>query len=217
MNYRIKLQRLAIIILIAGGIYVAGCYGGWWDLIGQAPDLPSQPPQPNVPGISIRGSSLIGWDDHQKAWEIKAEKIWQTSDSNLVYFETITEGVIFSVKGERVTFTAGWARWEKHRSELTIGKGLTANFKDGTFTTPEAVMNYQTQVISSEKGIRYVGDEVTVTAAKLRANVDQEELHLEGQVVLLQDGDEIHSRALTYYSKQKRFEVHEPEGITLNL
>ncbi len=217
MNCRIELKKLATIVFMTVGIYVAGRYGGWWDLIGQAPNLPSRPPPPNVPGISIRGSSLIGWDDHQKAWEIKAEKIWQTSDGNLVYFETITEGVIFSVKGERVTFTAGWARWEKHRSQLTIGKGLTADFKDGTFTTSEAVMDYQTEVISSEKGIRYVGDEVTVTAAKMRANVDQEELYLEGQVMLVQDGDEIHSRALTYYSKQKRFEVHEPEEVTLNL
>lgn len=208
-----KILILVIVILI----WITGNYGGWWDLMGSKTTAPLQPVPVTKPKMIIHNTALIGWDDQQKTWEIKAVKIWESNDGNIIYFDKINEGVIYSVKGNKVNFNAGWARWEKLKNELYIGDGLTAKLKEGSFVTPEAVMNYQTQIIRAEKGIRFTGDEIKLSAQKMQANIDVEQLLLEGDVKLEQKDDHILAQGIFYDLKNKRYELRNPEGVTLNL
>ncbi len=212
--YLNKIIFLGIVI----AVWLAGHYGGWWDLLEPRRVSPAvEQPATAKPDLEIHRNVLMGWRNHQKAWQIKAENIRQTTDGNLVYFEKISEGIIYAVEGRRVHFTAGWARWEKLRSELYFGNGLTISFQDGTLTTPEAVLNYQTQVARSEKGIRFRGAELSISAQKMQADINKEELLLEGDVTLEQQGDRLRAQGLFYSLKENRYELQEPREVTLHL
>ncbi len=212
-TWRNKLLFLLTIFMI----WLAGNYGGWWEFI-RNPNLePLKPVPVSKPKMVVLDTAITGWDDHQKTWEIKAAKMWESSDGNIIHFETISEGIIYSVKGNKVTFQAGWARWEKLKNELYIGDGLTAQLAEGSFVTPEAVMNYQSQIIRSEKGIHFDGDEIKLTAQTMEANIDLEQLLLEGNVQLEQGKDHLSAQGVFYDLKNKRYELRKPKGVTLNL
>ena len=200
-------------------IWLAGNYGGWWEFVGKQSSNadPLKPVPVSKPKMVVLDTAITGWDDHQKTWEIKAVKMWESSDGNIIHFEKISEGIIYSVKGNKVTFQAGWARWEKLKNELYIGNGLTAKLTEGSFVTPEAVMNYQSQIIRSEKGIHFNGDEIKLSAQKMEANIDLEQLLLEGDVKLEQGNDHLSAQGVFYDLKNKRYELRNPEGVTLNL
>ena len=103
----------------------------------------------------ISQTKLVGWDEQKKTWEVEADRIWQTANGLQVYFEKISQGVIFSVKDQRVSFEAGWVRWEKPSNQMFIGGGMQAHLEQGFFTTTEAVMIYNKQELYCPKPVRY--------------------------------------------------------------
>jgi lipopolysaccharide assembly outer membrane protein LptD (OstA) len=211
-----KLLRILGMMFIMGIIITVGCFGGWWDGFFPKPAL-KPVPKPALPGLVMNRTELDGWDNGQKVWLIKARKIWQSDDSNIIYFEKISDGVIFSVKDRRVDFSAGWARWEKLRNELYIGGNIKAQITEGTLTTPEAVMNFFNHELSCRQGIRFKGDNLAIKASQVRLNFDKEELYLEGGVELDQKENQIKSGALIYNLKDEQYRLEKPEGVILEL
>lgn len=200
------------------GIGVLGWFGGWWDGIADRVTLPKTPPvKPNVPSINLYKTKLVGWDKNQKAWEIQAKRIWQSDDRNITYFEKIHSGIIYSIKGERVFFRAGWARWEKPWAVLYMGGALTVNIRDHEFKTKEVVMRFQNQELQCDFPIELRGPNTLITAKKMRLNLEREEVTLDGDVILSQDRDQVTSKSLMYNMKDKKYQLLEPGGIILNL
>ncbi|TCL62215.1 LPS export ABC transporter protein LptC [Hydrogenispora ethanolica] len=212
-SYLNKLLSLGLVLLIWG----LGYFGGWWDFIVSPKNITDQPQSSAKPRMMIHKNTISGWDNHQKAWQIKAENIWQVADGSIIYFETISEGVIFSVAGERLHFTAGWVRWEKPHGRLYFGDGLTVSLRDGTLKTPEAILDYRNQIIRSEKKIQFCGAELSLSAQKMQADINKEELVLEGDVELEQQGDRIQAQGLFYDLKEKRYELQNPKEMTIHL
>lgn len=197
-------------------VITIGCFGGWWD--GFWPKPVSNPlPKPALPGLVMNRTELTGWDNGQKVWLIKAGKIWQSNDSNFVYFEKISDSVIFSVKERRVDFSAGWARWEKYRNELVIGGNIQARITEGVLSTPEAVMSFPNHELACRNGVNFNGKDLTMKAAVVRLNFDKEELYLEGGVELAQKDNQIKAGALIYSLKDEQYRLEEPEGVLLKL
>ncbi len=196
-------------------VAVLGHYGGWWE---EPPTGVSVVrPQPVAPDMLIRQSRLVGWDGSQKTWEVKAGRIWQTNRGNQIYFEEISDGIIFSVEGKRVAFQAAWARWERFSKTLYVGGKIQARIENKTVTTEELVMRYDTEIISSFHPVTVTGKKLKMTAGSMQLDLKNEMLVLDNGVEFEQDGDSLRSKGLRYNLKTEEFELVEPEGVVLSL
>lgn len=212
-NYLLKL----LWFLIVGLLFTMGYFSGWWDNI--IPGRMTTPPvtNQNNPSLVISGSKLTGWDGAKKEWEITAQKIQQSANTNIVYFSAITQGILFSLKGKRVDFQATWVRWEKVRRQLFIGGGFEAKIDDGVLQTAEAVFDARTEVMNCPKPVVYFSKDVHFTANQLNYNFDKEELNLTGDVELVQNKDQVKADGLIYKYKEKKYQLVKPKGITITL
>ncbi|HOP74231.1 MAG TPA: LPS export ABC transporter periplasmic protein LptC [Bacillota bacterium] len=202
-------------ILATTLVAVLGHYGGWWE---EPPTSdPVAKPQPVAPDMIIRQSKLVGWDGSQKTWEVKAERIWQTNGGNQIYFENISEGIIFSLEGKEVAFQSKWARWEKFFKSLYIGGNLQARVEDKILTTEEVVMRYDTEIIHSSRPVTVTGKNLKMTAGSMQLDLKNEMLILDNGVELEQNGDSLRSKGVRYNLKTEEFELVEPEGVVLSL
>jgi LPS export ABC transporter protein LptC len=200
------------------GVLVLGWFGGWWDELAKQAVQPRQvPAQPAVPSENLYQTKLVGWDDQKKVWEIEADHIWQSNDQNITYFEKVHSGIIFSVKGKRAIFHAGWARWEKPWANLYIGGNLVVYVEQYKLVTKEVVMRYSSQELTCASPIKLTGPHTLVQAQKMNLKLDQEEVKLEGDVRLAQDEDLVTTKALTFNLKEESYQLIEPGGIILNL
>lgn len=202
---------IVVTVLVA----VLGHYGGWWE--GPPPADSVASPRPVAPDMLVRQSKLSGWDGSQKTWEVKAERIWQSNGGNQIYFENISDGIIFSVKGNQVAFQATWARWEKFSKSLYVGGKLQARVEDKILTTEEMVMRYDTEMIHSSRPITVTGKKLKMTAGSMQLDLKNELLVLDNGVEFVQDGDSLRSKGIRYNLKTEEFELVEPEGVVLSL
>jgi hypothetical protein len=193
----------------------AGHFGGWWDDL-LRPAAPQPSPSLLAPGIVIRDSHLVGWDEQERVWEIRAAKILQATDGSQIHFEGISEGVIFSVRDRRVEFRAGWVRWMKALNEMQIGGGMEARFDDGIFTVEEAVMRYRDDELSTSRPVLFRDKDLTIKANTMRLNLKDEILTLEGGVELQQGNDRVRAQGLIYNMKDETYQVIKPKEVRLN-
>jgi len=212
-----RLMVLTIISLLLTALL--GYYGGWWEGITQKPVLLGEKlvrPRETAE-ITVYKTRLVGWEGRQKTWEIEADRIWQATGGGVIYFEEITNGLIYSVRGERVPFKAGWARWEKWRRMLLIGGGLEAEIDGKIFTTAEIAMSYNEQELRCDRGIKVNGPDLTIKAGSMRLDLEKEEMNLGGGVELAQKSDRITAKGIKYSLKNEEFELIIPKGVTLSL
>jgi LPS export ABC transporter protein LptC len=216
-NFRIAgrgLIKYALLAMFLG----FGWYGGWWDGLFRPTDRPKvAPARPAVPSENLYQTKLVGWNNHQKVWEIEADQIWRSADSNITYFKKVHSGMIFSIKGKQARFHAGWARWEKPWSVLYIGGRLVVKVDEYQFETKEVVMRYRNQEISCEDPVKLSGPHTLVQAKKMKLNFEKEEVLLEGDVRLAQNEDLVTTKALLFNLKEETYQLIEPGGIILNL
>ena len=213
INYNRLIKYAAFIVVI-----ILGWIGGWWDNLCGKVTLPKKlPSNPAVPSINLQRTKLIGWDNHKKTWIIEAQRIWQSPEGNIIYFENISKGIIFSIEDREAHFKAAWARFEKPWATLHIGGGLEVTVDKHVFKTSDVTMRYNNQEISCEHPVSLTGPEVRIHAQKMKYDLAKEEVLLEGDVELAQDQDLVSTKALIYNLKDERYQLIEPGGITLNL
>ncbi len=203
-------KRCIIAIPIIGGIILLGYFGGWWEIFYKKPEKLPNSIQPNKPSSVMYNGELNGWKDHKLAWAIGAVKIWESSDSNHVYFEDIHRGIIYTDNDGKINFKAKWARWEKAKEELNISGGMEAGRDDEHFTTSEAVMKYKTEEMYCPTEVQYYEKDLEARADKMTMNFKKEEILLEGNVELNQKGDIILSEGLIFWRDVKKFELIKP-------
>ena len=196
---------------------VIGWYGGWWDGFRPGKTVSKSIPKPPAPQLQVARTELTGWDNGSKTWEIRADRIWQDNQGDILNFERISDGVIFSVKERRVDLKAGWARFEKFTNRLFIGGGITARIREGTLETPEAVMNFRSGEMLCRQGVSFRGQDAVMQAARITVNFEREELHLEGGVELSQNGHSLKAAGVIYNLKTEEYRLIEPRGVTINL
>lgn len=202
-------KKWKIAIPIIGGILLLGYFGGWWEIFYKGIEF-SDSIQPTKPSSVMYNSELNGWEDHELAWTIGAAKIWESSDSNYIYFEDIYKGVIYTDNDGKINFTANWARWEKAREEMSISGNLEAGRDDERFITGEALMKYKTEELFCPKEVRYFEKDLEATADTMSMNFEKEEVLLKGNVVLNQKGDIVRSEGLIFWKKDKKFKLIKP-------
>lgn len=201
--------------LILGGFILLGYFGGWWEIFYQGTANSIKTVQPSQPASVTYDGELTGWEDHELAWRIKAVKIWESSDGNQVYFEDISEGIIYTENDGEVYFKAKWARWEKAREELNISGGLEAYRGDEFFSTAEAVMKYKTEELHSLAPLEYHDQDLQVKADQMKMKFKAEEIWLEGNVELIQEGDVARADGLIYWRKDKKFKLIKPKEAVI--
>lgn len=204
------IKKLIGVLTLAGFIFL-GYLGGWWEIFNQGAKKYAQSIQPSKPASVMYDSELTGWDDHELAWKIGAVKIWESSDGNQVYFENIHNGIIYTEKDGKVFFKAKWARWERAREELNISGGLEASRDDEFFTTDEAVMKYNSEELYCPTFVQYQEKDLQAKADRMTMKFKDEEVLLEGNVELLQEGDLVRSEGLIYWRKDKKFKLIKPK------
>jgi LPS export ABC transporter protein LptC len=202
-------KKWKIAILIIGGIFLLGYFSGWWEIFYKGIEF-ADSVQPTQPSSVMYNSELNGWEDHELAWTIGAAKIWESSDSNYIYFEDIHKGVIYTDNDGKINFTADWARWEKAREEMKISGNLEAVRDDERFITSEALMKYKTEELFCPKEVRYFEKDLEARADTMSMNFEKEEVMLEGNVVLNQKGDIVRSEGLIFWKKDKKFKLIKP-------
>jgi LPS export ABC transporter protein LptC len=199
-------------------IILMGYWGGWWDELFRQGSVSKAAPKAAVTsGDNLYQTKLVGWNDRKKVWEIEADHIWQSADQNIIYFKKVHSGVIFSVKGKRATFHAGWARWEKPWSKLYIGGQLVVQIDQYQFVTKEVEMRYTNQELTCVHPIKLTGPHTVVRAEKMSLQMEREEVKLEGNVRLMQNEDVVTTKALNFNLKEESYQLIEPGGIILNL
>jgi hypothetical protein len=204
-------KKNLIPIVILGGFILLGYFGGWWEIFYQGLETKTQSIQPSKPSSVIYNGELVGWDDQELAWQIGAVKIWESSDGNQVYFENINNGIIYTQKDGKVFFKAKWARWERAREELHISGSLEARRDDDFFTSAEAVMKYKTEELHCLSPVKYHEKDLQATADKMILKFEDEEVLLEGNVELIQEGDLVRAEGLVYWRKEKKFKLIKPK------
>ncbi|HOJ77213.1 MAG TPA: LPS export ABC transporter periplasmic protein LptC [Bacillota bacterium] len=213
-----KIIKLTLFLIIISLLYFMGQYGGWWDgMFSPAPEVKIETPQPRSPSIVIETSKLTGWIDQKKTWQIEAERIWQTAEGNIVHFEKIKEGIIFSVEDKQVLFQAGWARWERMRGVLYIGGDVEAKTDDKVFVSKEIIMNHRKEELISEGAIQVTGKNMLIKAGSMKLSLQKDELLLEKGIELNQDNDQVKAKGIIYNLETEEYELIEPEGVILQL
>lgn len=203
-------KKTILTIAFLGGFIFLGYVGGWWDIFYKGLGKNSSAIPLSKPASVMYNSALTGWDDQELAWTIEAVKIWEASDGNQVYFEEITNGVIYTKKDGKVYFKAKTACWERYREELKISGGLEAKQDEESFTTDEAVMKYKNEELFCPSLVQYYGDDLQIIADRMTMNFKKEEVLLEGNVELIQKGDAIRSEGLIYWKKDRKFQLINP-------
>jgi hypothetical protein len=198
-----------------------GFVGGWWDEIGvelfSKTDPPAVRQESDPPAIVIVQPKLIGWEDAKKSWEIEADKIWQSKggNQNHYFFEKIKRGVVFSIKDNRVDFTAGWARLERSRSEISLGGGLEAKIDEATIKTSEGMVNYKQEDMVCPKPVIYQKKDTLIKADKMTLHLKNDEILLEGDVQFFENKDLMKADGLLYNTKNKKYDLITPKEIIL--
>ena len=215
-------NKFKLLTTVFMGLLLAlGYYGGWWDEIGAGlfSKSKTQPVRTEKapPSIVITRPKLTGWEDHQKSWEIEAETIRQeeTNNRSRYFFKNIKKGSVFSVKEKRVDFTAGWARLERNKSEISLGGGLEAIIDEASIKTLEGIMNYKQEEMVCPKPVVYQKDKTVIKARKMIIHLKNDEILLEGDVQFFENKDQMKADGLLYNTKEKKYYLISPKEIIL--
>jgi hypothetical protein len=211
---KLVLKRI-LPFLIVLCVIIMGYFGGWWD-ISSVISPAAHSLRPVIPSIDMLKTKLTGWDQNKKSCEIEAHRTWQSADGNIVYFQKISHGVAFSMKDERVDFTASWARWERFPELLYLGGGLEAKVSNCMVRTKEAVVNYRKEEMTSSTAVRMTQKDTLVTARSMRIKLSEEAIILEGDVVLIQNKDQVVADSMIFHHKDETYELIGPKGVTIN-
>ncbi|MGE5582257.1 MAG: LPS export ABC transporter periplasmic protein LptC [Bacillota bacterium] len=205
-------KALAILAVVL--ILLMGYFGGWWDDF-FIKSTPSQNLKPAVPSIDMTRTRLTGWKDDKKDWEIEAERIWQSSDGNFIYFQKISRGVAFSVKGKRVDFKAGWARWEKAPRLLYFGGGLEVRIDNSLVVTADGMLNYATEELICNHEVEMTRKDSRAYAKTMKINLPKDEILLEGGVLLIEKKDRVKADGVIFNDKDESYQLLGPKGVTI--
>ena len=194
-----------------------GLWGGWWDEIIKPSEIKVSTNSGIVPEVAMNNIRVSGWSGTKKTWQVEARKVWQEINSFQVYFEKVTKGVVYSVRGQRLDFDAKWVRLDKFRNELNFGGGIHAKIDKGKFISESAIMNYKTQEINFKQKVTFKAPEYTMKADRMQLNLELEEMKLDGNVYLEQTDCQIRADSFKYYLKEDQYFLEKPEGVFLNL
>jgi len=147
-----------------------GFWGGWWDEF-FADSAKSSSQAVAAPSIVMDQIKVIFWNNLEKKFQMKAEKLSQGNDNLQVHFEKITKTDVFSIKDQKFNFTAGWAQLEKFRNLLSFGGGVQIKTDQGVFNSEKATMNYKAQEISFDQKVDYQANGYLLEAGGMKFRV----------------------------------------------
>lgn len=204
------------IIFIIGFILllIVGYFGGWWDALFIKYPL-SQTSKSAVPGVKMTKTRLTGWDNEKKKWDVSAQRIWQSTDGNFIHFRNINQGVAYSVEGKDIEFKAGWARWERIPEILYLGGGIEARFEDTVILTEDGTLNYRTEEMNCPHEVKMTRKDSRVTGKTLKVKFPKDEMLLQGNVILIQNKDQVTADGIMYNLKDESYQLINPKGVTI--
>lgn len=175
-----------------------------------------------APGTELTLTRLVAREGGRKAWEFKAGRINRTIDGLVLTAVDISDGIVYDDE-EKIsyTFSAGELRYEVLTRRLSIKGGLTGRLAggDALFQAGEAVADLKRKTMEIPVPVKVESEEVTLSADRLSADLEAEEVVLKGNAVVTWSGGTIKADEVTYSVKDGSFTVSggPGEGVELIL
>lgn len=138
-------------------------------------DLDNEPLQ-NV-GLRFEGATLIGWADHQKAWQIQAKAVEVSRDRRLATFRGVKESYLMQ-KGERVaSIAADEVVYNTITRNVSVPGAVTLRVKNGpALKTKSIFWNSAKSKLACTGGVTAVIDGSILQGDKMVADLEKKEL-----------------------------------------
>lgn len=188
----------AILLLLGIGL------GLWW-VHRRGPDLSGAIPK-GQPGMMMMGTSLVGRENGERAWEVRAKTIWLSKDNRIAVIRDIEEAII-EVEGERVVFKAAWARLDRNMMKMTVRGGITGRIDDGEFQTEGIFVDLLKQRLTSTGQVLFQSNNTHISARRLEADLKADIVTLKEDVLLREGSKVLRGQKLIYCLKEKTYEV----------
>jgi LPS export ABC transporter protein LptC len=186
-------------------ILITAMIGWWW--YGRVHPAPIEKIPPNPPGMTLVGTTLAGWEEGKKLWEVRAQKIWRSKDGMTTVFEKISGGQVYTDE-EIVHFEAPLARLDQIHQLMTVQGGIQGKLKDGAFSTASVQIDLLQKKMTSGDKFSFHDGNFHVTADKIESDLAKEMLTLSGNVHL-KDGQQAFSGTnLVYDLQAKTYELN---------
>jgi LPS export ABC transporter protein LptC len=157
--------------------------------------------------MTLLGTSLAGWDEGKKIWEVKAERIWRSKDGLTTIFEKINGGKVYTDE-EIVYFEAPRARLDQIHQMMTVQGGIRGKLKDGDFRTASVQIDLIQKKMTSEGRFSFRYEDLHITAEKIEADLNREILDLVGNVHLRDGRQTYDGNALEYDLNAKTYQIN---------
>lgn len=195
-------------------LFFAALASWWW--YGRLHPAPIEQIPPNQPGMTLMGTSLAGWEQGKKVWEVNAERIWRSKDGLITVFEKISGGKVFTDE-EIVYFEAPFARMDQIHQMMTVQGGIQGRLKDGEFSTQSVKIDLLQKKMASDSKFNFRYNDLYITANKIQSDLNQEILLLEGNVHLRDGQQSFEGKALEYDLNAKTYQLSGETKAEMNL
>ena len=139
-----------------------------------------------APGTELVRAKLVGRDQGRKSWEFRAGRITRSVDGIVIQAEDVTEGRVFDDDKISCSFRAGHLRYEVLTRNLKVGGGIRGKLPNGTtFTAGEGEVDLRRKSLVIPGPVKVEGEEVSVTADSLAADLGAKTVTLRGNVTLV--------------------------------
>lgn len=138
-------------------------------------DLGEEPLQ-NV-GLRFKGATLIGWANHQRAWQIHARTVDVSRDRRLATFRGVKDSYLM-LKGDRVaSMTANEVVYNTITRNVSVPGAATLSVKDGPdLKTRKIFWNSARSRLACSGGVIVTVDGSTFGGEKMVADLGKKEL-----------------------------------------
>lgn len=168
------------------------------------------------PGMTLWATSLVGRENGEKTWEVRARTLWLSKDGRIAVIKDIQEAMM-QVDDEKVTLSAPWARLDRNLMKLTVRGGIKGTINDGEFSTDGVYLDLLQQKLFSIGAVKFKSVDFSVSARRLEADLKAETVTLKGEIYLIEGEKTLQGRELTYFLNDKTYQLIGETEVELEL
>lgn len=193
---------LAVAVVIAGVFIGPSLFAPQGD--------PSEQVSDDEPEVDVRprltATRVVGRRQGERQFELDAGSIGD--DGDWVVLERIRNGLLYRDGEVFVTFQSEAGRWHRPTNNLILTGEVILRYDDRVdIETDELQWIAKDEMVVSEKPVRLLIDGDEVTALTMEADLDEERVHLEGDVrIVRESGDRMAFGRVVYLLAEDRLE-----------
>lgn len=207
-----KRRRLAVVLAVA--VLAAGL--SLWRRAGEQPGT-APVPVPEDPRPQLVSTRVVGRHQGERQFELEAGTI--ADDGDWIRIDAIEDGVLYRDSQVFVTFTAREGRWHRPSNDLVLTGDVVLVYDGRVHLYSDRLeWHAEDELVVSPGPVVLTVDGDVIHAGSMEADLDQERVHLQGDVQIERaGGGRVAMAEIVYWLAEDRLEGYGQGQVRLLL